>query len=70
MADITMCDGLNCSNAKNCYRHTAKKNEYRQSWFVKAPVDSLGLCEEFISNGNTDSASSGTRRKSEDRDPW
>jgi hypothetical protein len=57
MADITMCDGLNCARKSECYRHTARQNEYRQSWFVKSPVDALGLCEEFISNGNADSAS-------------
>ncbi len=53
MADITMCDGLNCPKASECYRHTAQQNKYRQSFFIKTPMDSTGLCKEYIDNGKS-----------------
>jgi hypothetical protein len=37
MADITMCQGTNCSVKNKCYRHTAEINEGRQSYFTEVP---------------------------------
>ena len=49
MADITMCKWVWCSKAKDCYRHMAKINEYRQSFFMFSPwVDET--CEYFLPN--------------------
>lgn len=39
MPDITMCSGTNCISKKECYRHTATPSEYRQSYFMTAPVN-------------------------------
>ena len=47
MADITMCTGIGCKNKKNCYRHLATPNKYRQSMFVTPPVKEDGSCEHF-----------------------
>lgn len=38
MADITMCGGKECPMKENCYRFTATPNEFRQSYFMIAPV--------------------------------
>jgi hypothetical protein len=46
MPDITMCEGKNCPIKENCYRYTAKPNEYRQSYFVTPPYQD-GKCEHF-----------------------
>lgn len=46
MPDISMCDGKGCEQANQCYRHRAVPNEYRQSFFVTAPVTEAG-CEHF-----------------------
>ena len=53
MADITMCNGKNCSKSATCYRHTATANEYRQSYFMTAPVvikDGKEYCEHYWNN--------------------
>jgi hypothetical protein len=39
MPDITMCEGTGCPAKDNCYRHTAKPSEYRQSYFVNPPYN-------------------------------
>ena len=44
--DITMCLGTDCPYKEKCYRYTAKANEYRQSWFMKAPIKD-GKCDMF-----------------------
>ena len=46
MADITMCKGTNCPQKETCYRFTAKPNEYRQSYFMEAPIK-YGKCEMY-----------------------
>jgi hypothetical protein len=45
MADICMCKGTNCPVKENCYRFTAKADEY-QSYFVDAPIKD-GKCEYY-----------------------
>lgn len=37
MPDISMCKGINCPLAFNCYRCTAKANPHRQSYFTETP---------------------------------
>ena len=44
--DITMCVGTNCPYKEKCYRYTSKPSEYRQSWFMKAPIKD-GKCDMF-----------------------
>ena len=46
MADITMCLGTNCPQKETCYRFTAKRNEYRQSYFIEPPFKE-GKCEMY-----------------------
>lgn len=50
MADITMCDGINCPLRETCYRFKAKPDKYGQSYFVKVPVDNDGKCEFYWKN--------------------
>lgn len=38
MADITMCQNKECPLSKNCYRFTAKPNDYSQSYSDFKPV--------------------------------
>jgi len=43
MPDITMCTGKNvnnitCPRKDTCYRYTATPSQYRQSYFVTAPL--------------------------------
>ena len=49
MADITKCVGTNCPYKEKCYRYTAKTSEYRQSWFMNAPIKD-GKCDMFWGN--------------------
>jgi hypothetical protein len=37
MADITMCGGKDCPLKEKCYRFTAPKSKYGQSYFFEAP---------------------------------
>ena len=37
--DITLCKGLDCPLKETCFRHTAKPNEFRQSYFTNSPYD-------------------------------
>ena len=37
MPDISMCKGVNCPLAFNCYRFTATPNPYRQSYMTETP---------------------------------
>jgi hypothetical protein len=50
MADITMCSGKDCKVKEKCYRHTAQKSEYFQSYFLNPPVDEKGNCEYYWNN--------------------
>ena len=51
MPDITMCKGSDCPLAFNCYRHTAKSNPYRQSYFAEIPWDEEKKeCEYYLPN--------------------
>ena len=47
MVDITMCTAVFCPKKENCYRYTAKPCEYRQTYFVKEPVDEKGDCKHY-----------------------
>ena len=51
MADITMCSGEGCPRKKQCYRYTAPKSNFWQSYFAKVPLrkDKKGkiTCEFF-----------------------
>jgi hypothetical protein len=46
MSDIAMCKGTGCPVKEQCYRFTAKPNEFRQSYFVEVPFKD-GKCEMF-----------------------
>lgn len=46
MADITMCLGTDCPHKETCYRFTAKPSEYRQAYFMEAPIKE-GKCEYY-----------------------
>jgi len=39
MADITMCEGIECPLKEKCYRYTAPANEYWQAYFTEVPYD-------------------------------
>jgi hypothetical protein len=46
MADITMCEGINCEQRETCYRYIAKESPYRQAYFIDSPMKD-GECEMF-----------------------
>ena len=46
MADITMCSGKGCDVKNKCYRFTAPKSEFRQSWFCECPLKD-GKCDMY-----------------------
>ena len=49
MPDISMCEGVNCPLAFNCYRFTAKANPYRQTFMVETPWDEEKKeCEYYL----------------------
>ena len=39
MPDITMCEGIRCSNKETYHRYTATPSQWRQSYFIDVPVD-------------------------------
>lgn len=47
MADITMCDVVDCKLKETCYRFNAKVNEYRQTYFAEDPRKEDGSCEYY-----------------------
>ena len=54
MSDITMCTGKECPLKETCYRYTAPKNEYRQSYFQFVPYDhESGDCEFYYADQRT-----------------
>ena len=46
MADITMCEGINCEQRGTCYRYTATANPYAQSYFSETPIKN-GECDMY-----------------------
>ena len=51
--DYTRCDGKHVENTlhpscANCLRKLAPGHEYRQSFFMKPPMDENGSCKYFI----------------------
>ena len=38
MADIKKCKGTNCPIKQNCYRYTAKEDEFYQAYFDVPPI--------------------------------
>lgn len=51
MPDISMCKGVNCPLAFNCYRFTAKANPYGQSFFAEVPWnEEESKCEYYLPN--------------------
>ena len=44
--DITLCPGTDCPHKEKCYRYTAKPSEYRQAYFMEAPIKD-GKCEMY-----------------------
>lgn len=39
MVDMCKCEGKNCKIKEQCYRYTAKADEYYQSWFDGCPAE-------------------------------
>ena len=65
MADITMCSGEKCQLKENCYRYTAKPNEFRQAYFMEPPV--LGeTCEYFWRTDEPEKKSNNKLTKKDD----
>lgn len=50
MADITMCSGQDCPMRDRCYRFTAPKNDWRQSFFFNPPIKEDKTCDHFWDN--------------------
>lgn len=50
MADITCCSGKGCDLKEKCYRYTAPKSQYMQSYFTNPPKDEKGNCEYYWDN--------------------
>jgi hypothetical protein len=51
MPDISMCSGIGCQQREKCYRHTAKPNEFRQSYFTNPPLQKdTQECDYFWNN--------------------
>ena len=54
MADICMCQDKKCPSRILCYRFTAEKDPYRQTYFAKSPRNPHAMrCESFWSNEGT-----------------
>ena len=51
MPDISMCSGQDCPLKEKCYRYTAPKSEFWQSWFGNVPYNhEKEKCEYFWDN--------------------
>ena len=48
MADITMCEGLNCKKKTKCYRYLANPNPYLQSWSNFYDFIENDICDFFM----------------------
>lgn len=46
MPDITMCEGGECPHKEQCYRFTAKPNQFMQSYFMEPPIKD-GKCDHY-----------------------
>jgi len=46
MSDITCCQGEWCPMKEKCYRYTARKDEYMQTYFTEPPIKDW-QCEYF-----------------------
>jgi hypothetical protein len=53
MPDIAMCMNHSCPKSKECYRHEAKPNVYRQSYADFKPNEA-GVCMYFSPDNRTD----------------
>lgn len=49
MADITMCEDIECLVKFKCYRHTAPWNEHRQAVYSQSPREG-DECESYWDN--------------------
>jgi hypothetical protein len=48
MPDITKCEGQHCDKKDICYRYTSKPSEYRQAYFMTAPINrETNVCEHL-----------------------
>jgi hypothetical protein len=52
MPDISMCTGEGCPRKETCYRFTAEASEFRQSYFINAPIKEDNTCEYYWPNEN------------------
>lgn len=52
MADITMCSGEDCPMKERCYKFTAHKNNWRQSFFLNPPIKEDKTCDHFWDNNS------------------
>ena len=55
MADISMCPGTDCPVKEKCYRFTAPKSEFMQSYFFEAPgktEDDKFTCDMYWGENN------------------
>ena len=55
MADIMMCNDKTCTLKDNCYRYTAEKCPYKQSYFGESPkttIENESVCDYFWNNND------------------
>ena len=55
MSDITCCPGTDCPVKEKCYRFTAPKSEFMQSYFFEAPgktEDDKFTCDMYWGENN------------------
>jgi hypothetical protein len=48
MADITLCENLNCPSRRDCYRVQCTPNPLWQSYALFVYDEETGKCEDFI----------------------
>jgi hypothetical protein len=56
-----MCKGDGCPMKETCYRFTANPSEFRQSYFMNAPIKEDNTCEYYWPNEKQN----GTKKLSE-----
>ena len=47
MADISKCEGTNCPRKEECYRYTARPDEFQQAYFMDVPLKEDNKCDHF-----------------------
>lgn len=47
-----MCSGENCPMKERCYRFTATKSDWRQSFFLNPPIKEDKTCDHFWDNNS------------------